>query len=121
MVDTDRRLDSNRRLVWTEPVPNNPPSSSHHATNVSEVKYEVSPPLATITPLLDTTPKHEHIHGNPHGNTPVSSSPDGAVQSSSAALVGTTNGLNLLGLGKSFVGPAGGFGVGWRLPICQLH
>ena len=56
-------------------------------------------------------PVHEVYRGAIHANGPLSNSPDGAIQSSAAALVSTTSGLNILGLGDGFSGPAGSFTV----------
>jgi hypothetical protein len=76
------------------------------------VKQDVSPALRDIAPVLEDPgkPKKEKSLGRPHGHV-ASSSPDGAVQSSTGPLVGTTSGQNLLGVGTGFVGPAGAYGV----------
>src|ERR1041384_2536396 len=75
----------------------------------SPLKHDVSPPLRTIPPMPDLRPPRELSLGRVHPNGPVSTSPDSAIQSTAGPLIGVTAGLNFLGLGNGFVGPAGSF------------
>src|SRR6266852_411243 len=77
----------------------------------SQGKRDLSPPLRTIHPDVDTRPPHEKFRGSIQPNGPVSTSPDAAVQFAGGRLVSTQSGLNLLGVGLGFVGPAGSFTV----------
>src|SRR5260370_1249349 len=77
----------------------------------SQVKRDLSPPLRTIHPEVDTRPPHEKFRGSIRPNGPVSTSPDAAVQFAGGRLVSTQSGLNLLGVGSGFFGPAGAFTV----------
>src|SRR5258707_556143 len=67
--------------------------------------------LRAIHPEVDTRPSHEKFRGSIRPNGPVSTSPDAAVQFAGGRLVSVQSGLNLLGVGLGFVGPAGSFTV----------
>jgi Big-like domain-containing protein len=91
------------------------PSSSNNGVEVSPaVKHDVSPPLRTIPPIVNfgaPAQKQVKFLGLIHPNSPLSTSPDGAVQSSAGQLVGTMAGINILGVGEGFTGPGGAFTV----------
>jgi hypothetical protein len=88
------------------------PGSSTQGPDVSSaVHFDVSRPLRNIPPAFEKGPLHEIFLGAVHPGGPVSSSQDGAVQSSATSLVSTTSGLSILGLGTGFSGPAGNFTV----------
>src|SRR5207237_1163766 len=74
----------------------------------SALKHDVSPALRNISPLLEPADlgNREIFRGIPHPNSNATS-PDGAVQTSVGPRVGTTSGLNVLGVGQGFVGPQG--------------
>jgi hypothetical protein len=99
-------------LTQAQQGPGNAPAAvvMRGAEGTSSVRFDVSPPLRTIPPLADRAPDHEVFLGRIHPNGPVSTSPDGALQSA-AAPISTIDGLNLLGVGSGFVGPGGSFTV----------
>jgi hypothetical protein len=76
-----------------------------------DVKHDTSGSLGSvIAPTGDFKLEHEkHLGKFPPG--PVSNVPDPVVQSSAGAAVGVTSGSNILGVGRSFVGPNGTFSV----------
>ena len=76
-----------------------------------QVKHDVSPPLHSLPPVVELKPPHEVLLNPVHPNGPISTSPDGAVQGSAGPLVNTSAGLNFLGVGAGFSGPAGSFTV----------
>jgi hypothetical protein len=89
-----------------------PPTNSGQGPEVSPaVHFDVSPPLRTIPPVFQRGPVQEIFKGPVHPNGPVSTSPDGAFQPSPTTAISTTDGLNILGVGNGFVGPAGSFTV----------
>src|ERR1051326_2668671 len=94
------------------PVPRGPAPAPNGLEVGSATKHDVSPPLRTIAIKLPSAPtsNQESFRGRPHPN-PKSTSPDTAVQASSGPKVATTAGLNVLGVGQSFVGPGGTFQV----------
>lgn len=94
------------RLVWGQAQ-----SPGNGVDVSSQVKRDLSPPLRTIHPEVDTRPSHEKFRGSIRPNGPVSTSPDAAVQFAGGRLVSVQSGLNLLGVGLGFVGPAGSFTV----------
>lgn len=95
--------------LWAQD-PQSGPADSQVQVN-SPVKYDVSPALRTMTPAaLPAAENHQNFHGKPHSD-PKSTSADGALQPASGPKIGTTAGLNFLGVGQGFTGPAGSFQV----------
>ena len=87
-------------------------SPSQGAEVSAAVKFDLSPPLRSVRPLTDRRPPHPIFLGRIQPGSPVSISPDGAVQPLPAVSVPTTDGLNFLGVGTGFTGPGGTGGVG---------
>ena len=76
----------------------------------SAVKHDVSPPLSHILPVINfgpPQPPQANFLGRPHPTAP-SSSPSAGVQPPGGPHVGTTSGLNILGVGQGFPGYGGG-------------
>jgi hypothetical protein len=85
---------------------------------IQPLHYDISPPLSEITPILPTG-KEKSGGGHPVGRIPLPPEDtergkffeDPALQAAISPNVPTVNGLNLLGVGQSFVGPGGAFTV----------